>query len=128
MKVRSAQPGASALAWIGRVAAELGRIDEAEAAYVQGLEREPGNVWLRLYRANLHARRGDADAVVLFEQLLADSPYFALGWYNLALQQQAQGESATALRSAERSARLAPGHEPSRRLVEALRAGKERRG
>lgn len=121
-------PGASALAWIGRVAAELGRIDEAEAAYVQGLEREPGNVWLRLYRANLHARRGEADAVALFEQLLAESPYFALGWYNLALQQHAQGESAAALRSAERSARLAPGHEPSRRLVEALRAGKEGRG
>jgi arylsulfatase A-like enzyme len=123
-----AEPSAGALAWIGRVEAQLGRTAAAETAYVQGLEREPGNVWLRLYRANLHARRNDRDAEELYRELLADSPYFALGWYNLALLQQTRGEGAGALRSAERAARLAPAHEPSRRLVEALLSGKGKSG
>ena len=108
--------------WVGVGHSKLGRPDEAIASFERVLEASPDNRWVGLYLANELAAAGRHDeARGRFERLIELAPYFPLAYYNFALLLHETGESAAALRLAERSVRLDTRHAPSRQLVETLR-------
>lgn len=107
-----------ATTWIGQALGRLGKKTDAEAWYQRGLALESKNSYLRLYLANSQAERGaSTEAEQNFRRLIADSPYFGLGFYNYGKLLFDRGERAQAKAFFERSRELQPEHEPTQRAL-----------
>lgn len=104
-----------ATTWLGRGYQGLGEVQEAKIWYRRGLEIEPGNRWLRLYLANRLAEEGASDeAEELYLEIISDSPYFHLAYYNLGTMLSRAGRIEEGRRILERAIQLAPQHQPTR--------------
>lgn len=99
-------------AWnaLGLAALELGRVEEALAAFESGLRNAPGHRALVLHRAHCLRRLGRiAEALPLYAQVVEADPGLLDAWRGLAAAEAALGHVDEALRSRERALALAPG-------------------
>jgi tetratricopeptide (TPR) repeat protein len=112
-------------AWdvLGRRYLDLGRSDEALAAFEHAAEATPSPTILREW--------GTAAAIVghpeagrdIYRRLLERKPDDAMGWVEYGGLSFELGDTAEARRAAERALRLAPGLTPALRLLEAVERG-----
>jgi tetratricopeptide (TPR) repeat protein len=97
LKCNACLPGAHANR--GRLLHELGRLDEAEAAYESGMRRCPGDALLLFNFAVLREDQQRPDeAIRLYQAALGEDASMADAHYNLGLLHQAAGRQREALR------------------------------
>lgn len=97
--------------WLGAAYQGMGNFERAKATWKEGLKLDPRSSWLRLYLGNRLAAEGAfAEAEVFYKGLLADHPYFPLGWYNYGRMLIDAGRFEEARPMLERAAEIAPQH------------------
>lgn len=111
----------AALVWMGQALQGLERFDEAEETFRRGVDLEPDNRWMGLYLANQLAINGKyEEAEELYRSILEQAPYFHLAYYNYGTLLIDMGQPRRARGLLERSALLAPQHEPTAAALESL--------
>lgn len=112
-----------ATTWLGMALQGLQRASEAEEAFRRGVELEPENRWAKLYLANRLGANGQwDDAERLYQDIIGQAPYFHLAFYNYGRLLIDRGELVRARGLLERSALLAPQHQPTRVALRYLSA------
>lgn len=105
----------SAAIWIGKAHQGLGQMEAAEDSFRRGVALDGKNRWMRLYLANQVATNGKLDeADQLYQSIISEAPYFHLAFYNYGKLLIDRGETQRARGLLERSALLAPQHQPTR--------------
>lgn len=103
-----------AYTWLGVAFQGVGDSERAKEAWRAGLKLDAKSSWLRLYLGNRLAVEGAfAEAEPFYQGLLADHPYFPLGWYNYGRMLIDAGRLAEARPLLTRAAELAPQHAPT---------------
>jgi len=94
---------------LGLAALDLGRTEEALAAFTSGIELAPSHPVLALHRAHALRRLArNAEALPAYEQAVRANPRLVEGWRGLAQVQATLGQAEAALHCRARALQLAP--------------------
>jgi tetratricopeptide (TPR) repeat protein len=116
-----ADPAGTSLA-LGNALFNLGRIEAAESAYHDAIERDPGNQHAQSNLAVTLAQRGKLDeAIAHFRLAIAISPDFAAAHNGLGECLRAQGKVEAAIEAYENALRADPGFAPAASNLEKAR-------
>jgi tetratricopeptide (TPR) repeat protein len=110
------QPGNQprVLLTVGALLAERGRLAQAEAAFLQLAEAEPGNVGALFNLAVLARQRGDvAGARALARRAVEVAPDKVETWLLVALEAASAGDRGAAADALGRALRIQPGYPPA---------------